>query len=312
MRLEGAVRRLAGMALALGILGTSARASAFCRVTTCDPSEGPCERDENGCLVSGEPLYWASDCVTVAIQSDGSLLHGIDADEVEALAVEALATWRTVDCGGGRAPSIELQSLGQVACNLVEYNEGGNANIVMIRDDDWPYSGSANTLGRTRLAFDPGNGRIYDADIEVNGAEVDLSVGDPVEGADLLSILTHEMGHFLGLDHSLDENATMRFDYEPFGTALRSLGQDDIDGICAVYPPDRTPASTSCEPRHGFSAECGGKQPGGGSSPAASSTGGCRFARASGGEISRFSPWFFVLGLLAMRRNALRSFEGRG
>jgi hypothetical protein len=73
---------------------------------------------------------------------------------------------------------------------------------------------------------------------------------------DLLSILTHEAGHMLGLSHSPVSEATMKIDYVPGDKGLRSLHQDDIDGICTAYPagPEGTCDPT---PRHGFASDCG-------------------------------------------------------
>jgi hypothetical protein len=55
----------------------------------------------------------------------------------------------------------------------------------------------------------------------------------------------------------------MRPVYDPTrdGSSFRSLDDDDVAGICAVYPPERVPGTTSCENRHGFSAQCGDDQP---------------------------------------------------
>ena len=39
-------------------------------------------------------------------------------------------------------------------------------------------------------------------------------------------------------------------------TGLRTLEQDDIDGICAAYPPGKLDPNCDPEPRHGFSTEC--------------------------------------------------------
>ena len=86
-------------------------------------------------------------------------------------------------------------------------------------------------------------------------------MGDPVTGNDLASVLTHELGHFLGLNHSDITAATMETGYAATDDLRRSLEPDDIEGICAIYPPDRTVSSHSCEPRHGFSGQCGTDQP---------------------------------------------------
>ena len=167
------------------------------------------------------------------------------------------------DCGGD-APSIDVRMIGPIACGLSEYNQkASNANVVIFREDDWPFVGAENAIGLTTTRFDKGTGELWDADIELNAFSETLSIGDPVSGADLLSVLTHEAGHFLGLSHSPDETATMKLTYDPErdGTSFRSLAQDDVAGICTVYPPARKAPTSSCENRHGFSEECGADQP---------------------------------------------------
>jgi hypothetical protein len=61
---------------------------------------------------------------------------------------------------------------------------------------------------------------------------------------DTLSIITHEEGHFLGLGHTDVLDATMAAKY-PGGTTMRTLEQDDIDGVCALYPPGGTAVTSS-------------------------------------------------------------------
>jgi hypothetical protein len=107
--------------------------------------------------------------------------------------------------------------------------------------------------------------------MEINSGQP-LSTSDIVvpNGYDLQSIITHEAGHFMGLAHSFDPNATMWAHYSAGTESFRDLSDDDIDGICTVYPP--TTAVNVCDfaPRQGFSPECG-LWP--------SSTGGCALAR---------------------------------
>ncbi len=60
--------------LATGLALIAPSASAFCRATTCnpaDPSEN-CQRDDERCLITGEPLFWSSSCVSFSVQADGS------------------------------------------------------------------------------------------------------------------------------------------------------------------------------------------------------------------------------------------------
>jgi len=259
-------RQLIGVA-AGGLLAlfSAPSAHAFCRTTTCDPNKvsDHCVLDSKDCVVTGKLLGWRSSCVTVGVQQMGSPRNGLAFDDIAPLVQQAFGAWMQADCGNG-GPSIEVNLLGPIECGVSEYNsEVGNANIVLFREDEWPYVGAANAIGLTTTRFDTKNGDLWDADIELNGVGAQLSIGDPIAGDDLLSVLTHEAGHFLGLSHSNDATATMRPVYDPArdGADFRSLSPDDVDGICAVYPPTRKAATASCENRHGFSEQCGADQP---------------------------------------------------
>src|SRR5262249_48130098 len=53
---------------------------------------------------------------------------------------------------------------------------------------------------------------------------------------DLQSALTHEMGHFIGFDHSPDPESTMYFKAPSCEIKKRDLTDDDVLGLCTVYP----------------------------------------------------------------------------
>lgn len=74
-------------------------------------------------------------------------------------------------------------------------------------------------------------------------------VNDPTRNVDMVTVAIHEIGHTLGLGHSQDPNAIM---YAAYSGPDRTLGQDDINGIQALYgvgsapppaPPAQPPAS---------------------------------------------------------------------
>lgn len=254
---------VAGLALATLLVVPSAR--AFCRTTTCDLNKPAdhCQLDSSKCVISGKPLSWRSSCVTVGVQQMGSPKNGLSFDDVAPVVEQAFGAWLQADCGGAH-PSIDVHMLGPIECGLSEYNsEVGNANIVLFREDEWPYMGADHAIGLTTTRFDKTTGALWDADIELNGVTANLTIGDPIRGDDLLSVLTHEAGHFLGLSHSSDPTATMKavYDAPSDGASFRTLAEDDVAGICAVYPTDRVPATNSCDNRHGFSAQCGADQP---------------------------------------------------
>jgi MYXO-CTERM domain-containing protein len=263
------LHRLAALAsLSAALLGAGS-ASAFCRTSVCAVDGGhvhgksctPAEPDD-----CGIPLQWRRPCISFSLQEKGS--RDVALKDVRATMLEAFATWRKADCGGG-GPSVQVFDFGQVTCDRVEYNQhAGNANIVVFRTLAWPHvdeesDGTTDTIALTTVTYDVEKGDIFDADIEVNEAQNRFTTTDVLADVDvdLLSVLTHEAGHFLGLAHSTVDGATMFASYDNGTITLRDLADDDVAGICATYPPDRK-ATGTCDglPRHGFSPDCDGLQ----------------------------------------------------
>ncbi|MFO0592967.1 MAG: matrixin family metalloprotease [Polyangiaceae bacterium] len=249
-------------------------AHAYCRSSSC------AEKEEAGRFCEpaatdncGIPLFWNRPCVGFNLQRDAS--EQVTLAQAESTFKKAFATWMGAACNGGH-PAIRLEYTGAVECSTVEYNsgDGKNANIIMFRDREWPHSG-AGVLALTIVTFSRSSGEIYDADMEVNTADNEFVMTDKEPALDLLSVATHEAGHFLGLSHSPDEDATMFATYVPGTVGQRTLSDDDVHGVCDAYPPG-TLASEACDttPRHGFSSLCGvdqGKAGSGGDGAGASS-----------------------------------------
>lgn len=291
-------------------------AHAFCQATTCDPTQvsDMCQFDAQNCLTVGMPLVWQSNCVTVSVQADGAAKQNIDYEAALGSVTRAFAAWTGASCNGGH-PSMTVNVSGPITCDASEYNTNkGNANIVVFRQDSWPYVGGQDALGLTRVHFEVSSGTIWDSDIEVNAVDATLSVGDPVppNAVDLDSLLTHEAGHLLGLAHTTDKTATMFPGYVEGSSSLRHLAQDDITGVCTLYPPNRQVSSTSCEPRHGYSDLCGAQQTSAPpdtdptTTPSSTTTKSCSVARVGAGHsdgllIALFSAGFGAT-LLARRR----------
>jgi hypothetical protein len=291
-----AARILAVSALVAAALLGAQRASAYCRTAVCS-FEGervhgktctPAEPDD-----CGIPLQWRKPCVGVTLQEDGS--RDVSDGAVHQTVLAAFAAWEKASCGGA-GPSIHVDDLGQVTCDRVEYNQhAGNANIVMFRSLVWPHQGeesegTTDTIALTTVTYDVEKGDIFDADIEVNEAQNHFTTGDGAVDVDLLSVLTHEAGHFLGVAHSSESAATMFPSYDNGSIELRDLDADDVAAICDAYPPERKTTGT-CDalPRHGFSPDCDGLQQEG------------RCSLSPGSPRPAHAPWAIALGLLLIR-----------
>lgn len=317
-RARSCVRRLGALPLALVLAAAMpSAAQAFCRTTTTPlpASYSP----SRGCFAEGLPLFWKNACVGYTINRQASA--GIPLTTATTVIDEAFGTWNAVACPRG-AVGIQASDLGPVDCSEARYNtNGANQNVIVFRENKWPYSDPNNTLGLTTVTFNADTGEIYDADMEINatGKNVSAAANVPANGYDLASVVTHEAGHFLGLAHATDASATMYASYKPGTTTLRSLRPDDVAGICAIYPTaaertvDKTISATgtlaadACDPtpRHGFSSDCGSS-----AAPVESNTGGgCavtpapRRGETGGGEAALL---VLALGVLASGRRASR------
>ena len=295
-------RILPGVAAASFALALSAHSQAYCRTYTCNAKTDKCMIDpQTGCNVDGKPLYWASSVVSFDVQQDGSPLRNISYDQLHEVVVKAFQRWTDARCDDTRGPSIELVDFGKVECAKPEYNKSQpNQNVITFHDSTWPYEDTGETLAMTTVHFNPTTGELYDANIEINSNQANF-VLDATEADndhdDLNAVLTHEIGHFLGLSHSFDPSATMFTNYMPGMTTLEA---DDIAAICASLPPGRMttdPGTPPGVPRHGFSTECSKPESGccastiGGSSP-------------TNGPLAL---WAFGLGLLAWCGRGRRS-----
>lgn len=281
-------RSAAAIALVAASLAPSA-AHAYCRTTTATlPANYSPSR---GCFAEGLPLFWKNACVGYSINHAASARVAFA--DATAVIDQAFATWVEATCADtGVAVGIKAVNVGAVDCAEVRYNpDGPNQNAIVFRDDGWPYNDPNNTLGLTTVTFNADTGEIYDADMEINASGKNLTLGDPVpkDGFDLLSVVTHEAGHFYGLAHAQSSTSTMYASYKPGTSALRTLAADDVAGICAIYPNATKRAvapsvdasgflsADACDPapRHGFGTTCAANP------PPSDSKGGCAVGAAS-------------------------------
>jgi hypothetical protein len=269
-----------------------------------------------GCTEEGAPLFWSNTCLSYAIDMRGS--QWISQEEIEAAVELAFEAWENADCEGA-PPNIVFQPVGESTCRRPEFNTVGNVNTIGFLEpwrDPCAEAGdpgfNTRAAALTSVSRDPATGEIVDADILVNDQlTTPLNAGGPYmncpdsgcpEGfSDLQSILTHEIGHFLGIGHSEYPEATMFGESDRTSVGMRTLAQDDIDAVCDIYPPgdleqlcDPTPIGglrLDCEiddDGEPFACDGPGTLPGGSGS-------GCAVGGAPGS-----TPWALLYALIAL------------
>lgn len=197
--------------LATTLAGTPA--SAFCRTTT---PEFTITDPETGCNLGSPAVYWKSQCVTYRVDES--------APELDPILRQAFALW--TNPGSQCLPSISAVALGPTDRDTVLDRE----NVVLFRDTNW--ASSAQALAITTVSMDVDTGEILDADLEINTQDFTFTPGQ------LRYVVTHEVGHFLGLDHSQEADAIMNASYDMNGDTLPRLSEDDAAGVCSIYLED--------------------------------------------------------------------------
>jgi MYXO-CTERM domain-containing protein len=224
----------------------AADAHAFCRKTTVDPDPGFTPSPTQPCWTQGLPLFWKDMPVSYSVNEAASSQVSLPVTE-DTMAL-AFAQWSGAMCTPDAKTRLEVHFAGPTPNRL---DATDKTNTVMFDDTNWPHGNAGTTIALTTVTFDTKTGEMLDADLELNTANFKLSTTDtvPTGGYDFRSIVTHESGHFLGLAHSIDSTATMFASYTPGTKSLRTLAPDDVDGICAIYPP-----STGCSCTTGTSS----------------------------------------------------------
>ena len=164
---------------------------------------------------------WATPPVTVRVYSTGNSTITDGSGGVNAT-VSAIRAWGIISSSTTSSAAVR----GSAPATIMLNTNGGIC--------------SSSCLAATLTGYyisQSGDDRIYDADVYTNQAYQYYSSGESgcSNEFDINSIMTHEVGHVIGIGHSNVSGATMYPSISACNTAPRSLASDDIAARDDLY-----------------------------------------------------------------------------
>ena len=218
---------LVPMILVLGLMGISMNASGYARI-------------------SGNP-YWSKNAMPVEWKLSEKCSSDLSFSKCYQAMQDSFDTWSNVSCSYmqwqyGGTTTLDSSSWGGFTWQV------DGVNLMVWEEKDWPNDMDGAIAVTAPIFQRYGVALFQDTDIMFNGVDFIWGVGGEINRMDVANIATHEIGHALGLDHSSDRSATMYYATSQGITANRSLAQDDINGICAIYPLAEAPDAEVGDP----------------------------------------------------------------
>lgn len=226
-------------------------------------------------------FYWNAGTVTFNQSAAGNAATP-GQSEFDAVSA-AWQSWRAIMTECGSLSLIEGPRVSDRTIGYDQENPGDNRNVILFRPDlcanvvpsgdacrtekggcgnkydCWSLGYSKGTIALTTTTYDVDTGVLYDADVEFNaGSFLFTTVNSPpcstapystsCVAYDVQNTMTHEAGHFLGLDHTDNPGSTMNPTAPVGETSKRQIDTGSHDFVCEVYPKGK-PAVDCVQPK---------------------------------------------------------------
>jgi hypothetical protein len=228
------------------------------------------------------PYFWRSRSLNITGYPRG--LADIPVETAGMAINQAVDAWTKRDAALGGCTDLDLKVTLKAETDVAPAAKYDRRNNITFRTQNWCDLMDDGTCGMqhepaalaiTSVFAHKLYGEILDADVEVNGVNFvwgDLVTTPDPTRQDLQNALTHEMGHFIGLDHTCllgggtppkDQNGdpiptclkasadvaatTMFASAQPGDVSKRTLEADDRAAVCAIYPAG-APDPLACTP----------------------------------------------------------------
>jgi hypothetical protein len=191
----------------------------------------------------------------------------------------AFGSWQQILAGCGNLTLVEGPHVPDRTIGYDEKNPSANKNVVLFRQracvdsapssdacwqdqscgnkyDCWEYQ--QGTIALTTSTFNTRGGQIYRADVELNAGQYAFTTVDSPPctsqpyvncvAFDVQNTITHEAGHFLGLEHTSYPGSVMNPTAPVGETSKRTIDPGSRSFVCAVYPKGGASQSCNVEP----------------------------------------------------------------
>lgn len=189
------------------------------------------------------PIVYPSGGASITINLDQGNLGGRTKAQADALVTQAMALWTNVTTATvalNRGPDLPVDvTVANYTTYLDHYSDGLNPVIYdsdgSITDDMFGAGAKGSILGFAGSSYNISTAKYIEGEAVINGA---YSIGDGT----LVVVLAHELGHFIGLDHTQLDNtqglasSNYALMYPIAYRSIASLHEDEVSAVTALYP----------------------------------------------------------------------------